>query len=354
MLTLLSMFAAPPALAGACNCGLEYYLARAEGKSDVKPQYPDDCPGHEGAEGSFECVFVDGWNPHASGDAADLQRQTFERVLAIAAKYPDADPGSLFSDAAAWRLDKSDPLYEPVHAYRPTEGRSAETWNLGEAAMAPGKLRDLAWSYCDDESEYGRIIRSMDPHLNDLGAPPSDSRAEVRKRMACKSERRWLVWAWMSLDDRIDPEGLWIYETDELAIVRNTVFARHGRPFSTPAMKGVFETGTLRLWYTRDDAYTDERLSAIDKANIALVAAYEEARKAGVDHTGAVAAARVASPEAPGTPGTPAEPVQPVAAAPSSTEESGGCGCATAALPIHGGTLLFLFALLMGRNRPPE
>ena len=115
--------------------------------------------------------------------------------------------------------------------------------------------------------------------------------------MACGGDRRWLRWAWSSLPDPIEPEGLWIFEVDELAIVRNSVFARYGRPFSSAAMRRAFEADApLKQLYTRDDTYTDDRLSAIDLGNIALIAAYEGARKAGAEHSEAVAAARATSP----------------------------------------------------------
>ncbi|NCG19488.1 MAG: hypothetical protein GWP91_10820 [Rhodobacterales bacterium] len=86
MLPFLTMFSTPPAQAGACNCGQAYYLAHAEGKTDVKTEYPNDCAGDEGGEGSFDCLMIDAWNPHASGESAHEQRQTFERILAIAEK----------------------------------------------------------------------------------------------------------------------------------------------------------------------------------------------------------------------------------------------------------------------------
>jgi WD40 repeat protein len=58
----------------------------------------------------------------------------------------------------------------------------------------------------------------------------------------------------------------------DLRILRNMVYARRGRPFRSPLLRAYFE----RLdWYKADPAYTDDRLTPVDRRNIKLVMSAE-------------------------------------------------------------------------------
>ncbi len=59
----------------------------------------------------------------------------------------------------------------------------------------------------------------------------------------------------------------------DLKLLRNTVFARRGRAFVTPMLKAHFATVG---WYHPDDAYTDARLTAVDKKNVQLILSLEQ------------------------------------------------------------------------------
>ncbi|MEW5741851.1 MAG: YARHG domain-containing protein [Myxococcota bacterium] len=58
----------------------------------------------------------------------------------------------------------------------------------------------------------------------------------------------------------------------DLKLLRNTVFARRGRPFTTELMKGHFKTVT---WYQADEKYSDARLTPTDKKNVKLILSLE-------------------------------------------------------------------------------
>jgi hypothetical protein len=58
----------------------------------------------------------------------------------------------------------------------------------------------------------------------------------------------------------------------DLRILRNTVFARHGRPFNTATMRDWFER---MAWYRVDPKYTDKRLTKVDLDNIKLIRSVE-------------------------------------------------------------------------------
>jgi hypothetical protein len=59
----------------------------------------------------------------------------------------------------------------------------------------------------------------------------------------------------------------------DLRILRNTIFARHGRPFKSELLTQHFEA---TLWYLADASYRDSRLSGIDLRNLSLIQSVEK------------------------------------------------------------------------------
>jgi len=59
----------------------------------------------------------------------------------------------------------------------------------------------------------------------------------------------------------------------DLRILRNTVYARRGRPFKSEVLQNWF--GSMD-WYHADDSYTEARLTAVDKKNIKLIRSVED------------------------------------------------------------------------------
>lgn len=62
----------------------------------------------------------------------------------------------------------------------------------------------------------------------------------------------------------------------DLKLLRNTIFARRGRAFETPLVKGHF---TTIKWYAIDPKYTDGKLTAVDKKNVKLIQSLERQLK---------------------------------------------------------------------------
>jgi hypothetical protein len=60
--------------------------------------------------------------------------------------------------------------------------------------------------------------------------------------------------------------------TNQLRLLRNAIFARHGRTFSTPQLQAYFNS---RPWYRPHADYSDDQLSPVDKRNIKIVQAAE-------------------------------------------------------------------------------
>lgn len=63
---------------------------------------------------------------------------------------------------------------------------------------------------------------------------------------------------------------------DQLALARNEIFARHGRPFTTPAYKEYFES---RSWYHVDPNYNinkdNDYLNDVESKNVNLILSRE-------------------------------------------------------------------------------
>lgn len=62
----------------------------------------------------------------------------------------------------------------------------------------------------------------------------------------------------------------------DLKLLRNTIFARKGRPFETPLVKGHFKTVA---WYVANPKYSDKLLTDVDKKNVKLIQSLEKELK---------------------------------------------------------------------------
>ncbi|MDP2313180.1 MAG: YARHG domain-containing protein, partial [Pseudomonadota bacterium] len=59
----------------------------------------------------------------------------------------------------------------------------------------------------------------------------------------------------------------------DLRLLRNTIYARHGRPFKSAVLQTYFAD---KAWYQPRDSYKDAQLTEVDKRNIQLVQSMED------------------------------------------------------------------------------
>lgn len=59
----------------------------------------------------------------------------------------------------------------------------------------------------------------------------------------------------------------------DLRLLRNTIYARHGREFKSPVLQMYFAE---KAWYTPNAAFTEAMLTEVDKRNITLVQSMED------------------------------------------------------------------------------
>ncbi|HEY0479677.1 MAG TPA: YARHG domain-containing protein [Kofleriaceae bacterium] len=74
------------------------------------------------------------------------------------------------------------------------------------------------------------------------------------------------------LDHLITVEQLSNLSRRDLRILRNTIYARHGRRFKSGLLQAYFDTMD---WYKRDPAFTEKRLTRVDTTNIRLIKSVE-------------------------------------------------------------------------------
>jgi len=77
------------------------------------------------------------------------------------------------------------------------------------------------------------------------------------------------------LDHEITAAQLADLSRRDLRVLRNTIFARRGRAFESPVLRAYFAN---EPWYHPDAAYTDSRLTAVDRHNTQVILQVEKSR----------------------------------------------------------------------------
>jgi hypothetical protein len=103
----------------------------------------------------------------------------------------------------------------------------------------------------DDKVELGLLARAM-----------GEFALDSEKRDAAAS----------SLDRVLKVDELRQLSLRDLRLLRNTIYARHGRPFKSQILQDHFDGMD---WYKKDAGYTDKLLTANDQRNIALIRSVE-------------------------------------------------------------------------------
>jgi hypothetical protein len=75
------------------------------------------------------------------------------------------------------------------------------------------------------------------------------------------------------LDKQLTVAQLKDFSRRDLRLLRNLIYARRGRPFKSDLLKEYFQAVE---WYKADPAYTDARLSDLDKRNINVIRSLED------------------------------------------------------------------------------
>lgn len=192
------------------------------------------------------------------------ERKNLDTIrLAEAAKHQQVEPGDL-------RLYKDRAITEAQlgkHTLAELRVMRAEI-----EAIHGARFDDEPWlqTYFEERYWYEPAARYNPDTLSEIERQNVATIAEAEKRQRhLKLFPGDMV---LFQKQRVGPEllgGLGLYE---LRLLRNEIYARHGRMFNTPWIQQYFDQ---QPWYTPNENFKDTQLTAIEVANVNTIAAFE-------------------------------------------------------------------------------
>ncbi len=79
-------------------------------------------------------------------------------------------------------------------------------------------------------------------------------------------------WTWLTSKRQVKDSDLEGYSALELTLMRNEVFALHGRPFTDPYLRATFST---RPWYKTVANFSEAKLTPLQRANVTTIMNYQ-------------------------------------------------------------------------------
>ena len=194
----------------------------------------------------------------------DTERRNLDLIrIAEASKHETVQPG----DMRYWQT-------RPLTARKLGTHSGAEWLVLrSEVEAIHGKRFSEPWlqQYFEERYWY-KAADTYDPkQLTAIERKNLDAIALAQK----KSRKIALAPGDMELfeDKLISPQMLQGLSLHELRLLRNEVYARHGRQFQAPWLSQYFFS---QPWYQPSDTFKDEDLSGKDKQNVETIVAYEK------------------------------------------------------------------------------
>lgn len=182
--------------------------------------------------------------------------------VAEASKHPTVQPG----DMRYW-------VTRPLTT-RKLGTHSGAEWRVlrAEVEAIHGKRFEEPWlqQYFDERYWYKASDKYDAKSLSAIEQKNLQTIAAAQK----KSRKVALAPGDMELfeDKLISPQMLHGLSLNELRLLRNEVYARHGRQFQAPWLSQYFFG---QSWYQPDEKFKDEELSGPDKTNVETIVAYE-------------------------------------------------------------------------------
>ncbi len=195
-----------------------------------------------------------------------VREQSFtERELRHMEDTIYARAGRVWNDVYEWRLKDGRTVRsceEPKEPLDEDEGCSG--WHCEGTESRDCTFREQPWyrpdpKFSEDKLsaeariDLGLISRALGGFASDTGKLEKGAQATLDRVLSLKELRQ------LSLRD--------------LRLLRNTIYARRGRPFKSKVLQAHFKAMS---WYQEDPTYTDARLTETDKRNIALIRTVED------------------------------------------------------------------------------
>ena len=198
-----------------------------------------------------------------------IDRKNAEKIARIEQSFSDDDlhqmqaqirihHGKVFGDKPYWKMKDGTTLHqcaEPKNDedvvdtnFDPQVPESSDCAEERQHVKPDPIFTDAKLS-ADEKIELGLISRQLGEFALDDGARPE------------------------SLDQLLAVEKLRQLSLRDLRLLRNTIYARRGRPFKSPILQDHF---AKREWYKPDPSYADSRLTKTDLRNVALIKSVED------------------------------------------------------------------------------
>jgi hypothetical protein len=269
VVVLAVVLGAGNAFAGVCGCETETYI-RVLMKKATKEEISaceKELDGYKvDLDESFRCLAGLRYRHVESGE---LPAETFRS--AIDAFVAQNAAGQII-DSEAYR-DKG--LREKLRPLM-VRTKNVALWDA-LAKNADGDkagFTQVLYFYCERYPTIAGLLQAdkLEPKLtlaHFWPLPAGMTPKQATQRMKCPYGQQLLLEAAIrSLEGELPPPALALLSANQLRILRNAVYARHGRPFDSKDLKDYF---TARSWYRADSTYTDERLTPVDKRNLEIL-----------------------------------------------------------------------------------
>jgi hypothetical protein len=186
------------------------------------------------------------------------ERELFRMRFAVYARA-----GKVFGDVYEWKLANGKTVRSCEEPKEPLDAEECSGSHCAGAHSWDCEFQEERWykpdpGFSEDKLppeariELGLISRALGQYASDDSS--RDKASASLDRVLSVAELRQL-----SLRD--------------LRLLRNTIYARRGRPFKSKVLQSHF---SAMSWYRKDPSYTDARLTANDKRNIDLIRAVED------------------------------------------------------------------------------
>lgn len=182
-------------------------------------------------------------------------------------------------------------LLAPAYADDRAEfARLTKTWGRLTVVRQAGNYALVDWE--SGEAGGQALLRQIDGrwHLLTGGGGAMDGgnlweygvpEAVIRKLLPqpvrlAEAKAAGPLWSWLTQKKDLTEQDLSMYGAFELTLMRNEIFAMHGRPFRDPVLAAYFQS---RSWYRRNPAYSDALLTERERRNAAFISAYQQRAK---------------------------------------------------------------------------
>ena len=184
---------------------------------------------------------------------------------------PDVGPGGIYPEAylEARKESLEDKWFKPkIFPYDFVEykGKTGLRIVFYDEPESPTHYHAEFWAYDENTQQYEKLEQIWE--LEENTPPDGLIFAEARADLFWGSKTDF-----SKLNGRLTDEDLEDLDKVQLRIMRNAVYARHGRMFQSEDLQTLFNECS---WYTKNPEYTDGLLTETDRYNIRLIQKYED------------------------------------------------------------------------------